>query len=106
MEWQRQIGLQEEYMCVERVISVLLAESKFNLRPHKALERDGDGMDSEGGGCTTSSLCVLVLREEVLRHTHTIHIPNESTRRKSYTRPQHSLEWYQSVWYKEKQLEL
>ena len=59
VEWQRQIGLQEEYMCVERVISVLLAESKYNLRPHK-VERDGDGVDSEEGGGTTSSLCVLV----------------------------------------------
>ena len=70
-------------------VSVLLAESKYNLRPRKALERDGDGVDSEERSgrrwynVITLYMCSRSERRSVA--TQTIHIPNESTRRESYT---------------------
>ena len=72
VEWQRQLGLQEEYMCVERALFLL--ESSLTL---------------------SHSLCVMVLRGEVLRQTQFVFQQSQQHGREI---PPHSLEWHRRKW--------
>ena len=80
-EWRRQIWLQDEYLCVERACSTL------------EFDEDEEGKDE--------SLCVLVVREVVLRHTRFIFQMNQ---RNGRAIPQESLRWNERKWYEKNPL--
>ena len=55
LEWQKQLGLQDEYLTVERTLVILESEELHHQESPILI--------------TTDSLCVLVLRGEILRRT-------------------------------------
>ena len=89
VEWQRQLGLQEEYLSVDRVLAMVV-----HLSPtHPHIQQEGDQDEDD----LSPPLCVLVLREEMLRQTRLLFQLSQLNDRAI---PQRSLEWHERKWRK------
>ena len=82
VEWQRQLGLQDEYLYVERTVLIL----------------DQQQYQQQQQATTTNSesLCVLVLREEVLRRPQFLYRVSQQHDRAILP---DSLQWHQRNWH-------
>ena len=90
VEWQRQLGLQDEYLCVERTL-ILLAQQKDEQELQEQHQESPILINT-----TNESLCVLVLRAEVLRRTRFLFQLSQQNGRAI---PQQSLEYHQRKWH-------
>ena len=94
VEWQRQLGLQDEYLCVERAVIILQHQ-----RDELELQEQQQQQLHESPILIATShepLCVLVLRGEVLRRTRFLFQLSQQHDRGIH---QQSLEFHQRKWH-------